>query len=542
VSGQEVITDSKPAAAQDKKSPASPSPSPAVKPTPAPPPAPSFMEQPDYKAYMAGVREKDPHKKIALLEKFLVDFPDSHLDSQVQEQLFQAVIKAAPTDKERIYGQALKAIGAIQTENPYMLVTQVANTYNSVINSLFKVGMNDRALEIAEKGVVTIDTMTAQQMFRSKSPMWVTLGQIYLKNGDIKKAEQYFKQAISGDYEGNRALVGLAEIAENRRKPKQQLDYLIQADAKGILKIDQRAKLEELYAKRHGSTAGLRDMLDANYKRLNPLPITVVKYSPTPKRTNRTVLAELFTGAACRPCITADTAFEALLVRYNPSDVTVLIYDLHIPGPDPITNPAAIARAKFYGATTTPTYIVNGTDKQTGGGVNRKEAGVFLAKLTPKIDSHLERESEAELRLSASMENGIVKTNADFANVKGDYSGLKLHITLVEHEISYMGENGVRFHPMVVREIGGENRSGFDLKDKSGRIAWKFDVAKVTADLKSYLDKYETDQRKEDKDFAFTEKKHQLNGKNLAVVAFIQDEKTKTVLQSAFIDLAETKK
>jgi hypothetical protein len=105
-----------------------------------------------------------------------------------------------------------------------------------------------------------------------------------------------------------------------------------------------------------------------------------------------------------------------------------------------------------------------------------------------------------------------------------------------------MGENGVRFHPMVVREIAGENRSGFDLKDKSGKIQWQFDVAKVSSDLKSYLDKYESDQQKEDKDFAFTEKKHQINGKNLAVVAFIQDEKTKAVLQSAFIDLADTKK
>lgn len=514
--------------------------SPQTKPTP--PPMPSFMAQPDYVAYMSALREKDPDKKVTAIEKYLADFPNSAFIGTAQEQLLDAIVKIAPNDKERIYKQAVRVIAGIKTDSPFAGTYFIANTYNSVVNALYKAGMNDKAEEIANKGIAVIDEVNAKQIFASKSPMWTTLGQIYLKNGDLKKAEQYFKQSLAGNYEGNTALLGLADIAEKRDKPKMQLDFLMQADAKGNLKKDRRAKLEELYVKEHRSTDGLRETLDENYKRLNPLPVAVVKYTPTAKRTKRTVLAELFTGSACPPCVTADTAFEALMQRYNPSDVAILIYDLHIPAPDPLTNPATVARARFYGANSTPTYIVNGSEKQTGGGINRKAAGAFLDKLTPKIDTQLERESEADLNLSAANENGVVKANVNFDNVRSDSSNLKLYVGLVENEVSYMGENGVRFHPMTVRELGGENRGGFALKEKSGKIEWQFDLQKISADLKNYLDKYEQDRREDDKDFAFVEKKYEINPKNLSVVAFIQDDKTKNILQTAFVNLADAKK
>lgn len=536
VNAQDVITTPSPDK-KDEKTTAAPSPTPK----PAPP-VPSFMEQPDYKAYMSAVREKDANKKVAAIEKYLADFPTSAFITTAQGELLDAVIKVAPTDKERIYQQALRTIAAVKTNSSFGATYFISNTYNSVVNSLYKAGMNDKAEEIAQKGIALIDEVNAKSLFEAKSPMWVKLGQIYLKNNDLKKAELYFKQSIAGEYEGNAALLGLADVAEKRKKEKQQLDYLLQADAKGNMKREQRAALEKLYAKKHGSADGLREILDENYRRANPLPFTVAKYTPTAKRGNRVVLAELFTGSECHPCITADTAFEGFLQRYNPSDVAILIYDLHIPAPDPITNPATVARAKFYKASSTPTYFIDGVDRQSGGGISRKESEFFYDKVTPLIDAKLEKASEADLKLSASIENNLVKTTADFENIKGDYSNLKLYIGLVENELSYTGGNGVRFHPMAVRELGGAERDGFPLKDKNGTIEWQFDLQKISNDLKNYIDKYEQDQQKDDKDFAFAEKKYQINPKNLSVVAFIQDEKTKNVLQSAFANLANTGK
>lgn len=514
---------------------------PAASPSPSPPPVSfNFADRPDSKAYMALVQERDIVKRLAASEKFIIDFPESFYLTMVQMQKLDDFIKQTPADKGRIYQQAQTVLNSVKKDLPFAQSSEYSRIYSQVSSSLYRAGLYDKSEEVALKGITLTDEANAKEMLDAKRALWQRLGQIYLRNNDLKKAESYFKQSITGDYEGNTSLLGLAEVYGKRKKSKQQLDYLILADAKGAMKKDQRETLASLYAKQHGSTKGLREMLDENYKRENPLPIKEVKYTATAKRSGRTVLAELFTGAECHPCITIDTAFEALLNRYNPSDVAVLIYDLHIPGPDPLTNPATVARGKFYNVNSTPTYFINGDDRKTGGGINRKQAQIFFDQIAPKIDAQLEQANEANLKLSASLENNSVKTVADFSNLKSDSKDLRLYIGLVENEISYMGGNGVRFHPMVVRELGGETRSGFALKDKSGKIEWQFDLPKISGDIKAYLDKYELDRQKDAADFAFTEKKDVIDSQDLSVVAFIQDDKTKKILQSAFINLAKS--
>jgi thiol-disulfide isomerase/thioredoxin len=519
------------------------SPTPKPSPTPIVNPAMSFMEQPDYKAYSAGIRERDPVKQVTLLEKYMADFPNSAFISSANEILLAAIVKAYPNDKERIRAQAQKTLAGIREDMvQFTGLSSVSRTYNSVIDSFYNAGLTEEAQETALKAFKFFDETNAKQLFAAKAPILILQGKEALKNGDLKKAEQNFKLATAGEYEGNTALLGLADVAEKRNKNKILLDYLIQADARGSLKKDYRNKLEEIYVKVKGSNKGLSELLDENYRKANPLPVTVVKYTPTEKRTKRTVLAELFTGSACAPCVTADLAFDALIQRYNPSEIAVMVYHLHIPGPDPMTNPATVARSKYYGGFGTPTYFLNGADKQTGGGAIRKQTSVFYNRITPKIDAELEKEQEADINLSALIENQVIKANVAYDGLKGDAQNLKLNIALVEHEISYMGENGIRFHQMVVRDFGGDKREGFMLKDKSGKVEWQFDLQKLSAELKDYLDKYEVDTQKDRPDFAFSEKKHILDSKNLAVVAFIQDEKTKKILQSTFFDLVPTKK
>ncbi len=43
------------------------------------------------------------------------------------------------------------------------------------------------------------------------------------------------------------------------------------------------------------------------------------RYDPEVE-SNRVVLAELFTGADCGPCVAADLAFDGLMERYNVND------------------------------------------------------------------------------------------------------------------------------------------------------------------------------------------------------------------------------
>lgn len=528
----------------EKKEPPKPTASPTAAPSqPSLPPGMDFMTRPDYKAYTAGITERNPVKKVELIEKYMTDYPDSAFISLANETLLDAMVKAYPNDQERILKQSRKTLDGLRLDMVSLMgLSTVSRTYNSVVAALYNAGLNEEAQATALKAFKVFDELSAKQTLEAKRPMWLSMGRDALKNGDYKNAENYFKQSMAGEYEGNAALLGLAEVAEKRKKSKQQLEYLMQADARGTLKRENRNKLEEIYLKIKGSKEDLREVLDENYRRANPFPFQPVKYSPTAKRTKRTVLAELFTGSACVPCVTADVAFEGLLQRYEPSDVALLVYHLHIPGPDPMTNEASVARSRFYGGFGTPTYFLNGIDKQTGGGASRKQAAVFYDKIRAKIDNELEKPPAANLNLSAAINDQIINAEADYDEISGDAKDLKLNIVLVEHELGYTGENGIRFHQMVVRDFGGDKREGFLLKDKTGKISWQFDLKKLTSELKDYLDKYEIQTQKDRPEFAFIEKKHEIDAKNLAVVAFIQNQKTKNILQSAFFDLASKKK
>ena len=112
---------------------------------------------------------------------------------------------------------------------------------------------------------------------------------------------------------------------------------------------------------------GLEEKLDAEYLKLNPPPIKVEHYAPTAKRSNKTVLAEVFTGAGCGPCVAADLGFDAMMERYKREELVVLMYHLHIPLPDPMTNLATQARGKFYAVNGVPSYAMDGKSASGGG-------------------------------------------------------------------------------------------------------------------------------------------------------------------------------
>jgi hypothetical protein len=154
------------------------------------------------------------------------------------------------------------------------------------------------------------------------------------------------------------------------------------------------------------------------------------------------------------------------------------------------------------------------------------------------IEKDLETPAEAQLNLSASIANGVVKVNAAVDKVKSESKDLKLQVLLVEKELTYSGENGVRFHPMVVRAMGGPKAEGFALAGAGpATFDETFDVAKVSAALKAHLDDYESKGHRGEP-FQFVEKKFQIDARDLAVVAFVQDAQTKHVLQAAYVDLA----
>ena len=292
-------------------------------------------------------------------------------------------------------------------------------------------------------------------------------------------------------------------------------------------------RMEELYAKLHGDSISMDEYLDNAYRQRFPNPLHVEPYQKTAARTDRAVLAEVFTGSGCPPCVSADLAMDAALERYARRDVVVLMYHQHIPKPDPMANPSTLARAKFYGVRGVPSYSIDG--KFGVGGGPRDYALEFWNKVNPDIEKRLELASQDRITLHAKMDGSIVTVKAALDPIESESGDLKLQVALVEETLRYSGENGIRFHPMVVRAMGGPDGAGFALDpDEPAPVEVAFDLDAIGAGLKAHLDKYE-----KDKSITFSEKKDHLDRSKLGIVAFVQDEESKEILQSVFLKVGD---
>jgi hypothetical protein len=228
-------------------------------------------------------------------------------------------------------------------------------------------------------------------------------------------------------------------------------------------------------------------------------------------------------------------AVDAVRERYTAGQVIVLMHHVHIPRPDPMTNSDTVGRSTFYAVQGAPTFIVDGSNKQTGGSP-REDASRPYDRLTAMIEDALKEPSHAQIALNATLEGGTVKVHADASAIEGPVDDLRLWTALVERELRYGGENGIRFHPMVVRAL-----ANFPVdQSRANGVTTEFDVDRIQAGLKQYLDEYE---KRNDRfgPVTFVEKMSIVDPANLGVVAFVQSEKDHRVLQSAFITVGATR-
>jgi hypothetical protein len=250
----------------------------------------------------------------------------------------------------------------------------------------------------------------------------------------------------------------------------------------------------------------------------------------------------------------ASIAFDAALNKYRRSEYILLSYHVHIPLPDPMVNPATLVRQQFYGVRSSPSYVVNG-EVSGGGGSADGASTLFESKIDPMIAKYLDEAPEASIQHPAPAAKSAVKVKTTVSKVASTSDKLRLQIALVEGHVRYSGENGNRFHDMVVRALApppapadkkpeaGEAATGttgtappalgFPLKPgQGGTFEYTFDIAKAVADALAHLQDYETNTRKGQ--YSFREKKHEIDESKLAVVAFIQDEATKKILQAVY--------
>ncbi len=330
---------------------------------------------------------------------------------------------------------------------------------------------------------------------------WYTLGKIYEKTGNTKKAIDAY---ISGS------------VAYKIPKVTNALNEL--AGKIGLTENEINTKIEN---KKNELTS------------FNP-----GHYKSSSK--GKVVLAELFTGAECPPCAAADYAFDALSEYYPRSMFVILEYHEHIPAPDPMTNPSSFGRYLYYGGNFgTPTAIIQGQDRITGGGpkflaINRFNVYKFMAK------KYFDEKPVVTITGTVQNKMKLVKVKLEIKENKGINNNANLHVALVEKSINYPGGNGVTKNIFVVRDLFN-NANGSPLNFKNGLDEFNvtFNLKKIENDLVNYLnapEKYPS-WRQGVPFTGWRQKPDKLNKNNLAVVAWVQNNQNKEVLQTLYLNV-----
>jgi thiol-disulfide isomerase/thioredoxin len=527
-----------------------------------PPAAKAAPEAPqDRKAYQDALKVTDPTEKIAALEKFKKDFPTSTMVASATTNIFTTLVQKFPDQTARILQLADSTIQAADKKEKDRLAGQFADTLlanNVLLNDAAKYarksleGMNqaeylkDQKASFAKrKTTPPTDEELIKRFKQSRATRVALLGRIDFKLGKASDAQKLLEEAYGVNPSTPNVAGPLGELALKAGNETKALDYLIPAKLSGKAPETSAAALETIYRKKHNGTLdGFSAMLDEEYKKRFPSPIKPAALKPVANRSDRLVLAEVFTGSGCPPCVGADLAFEAAMEHYTPQNLAVVMYHQHIPQPDPMSNPDTQSRYKYYKPVGVPTYLVDGGPvmcvedgkPEECSGDNRDGAKNIYGHLQLTVDRQLVTAAEAQVKVQAALSGNAVKVTASVSGVKSDSKDLKVHVLLLEKELRYSGENGIRFHPMVVRAMGGEKDDGFALAGATGSFDQTFDIAKISEGLKAHLDDYEAHPTRGNP-FKFTEKKDQIDRSNLAVVVFVQDVKTKHVLQSAYVDL-----
>jgi thiol-disulfide isomerase/thioredoxin len=397
-----------------------------------------------------------------------------------------------------------------------------------------------------------------------------------------------------------------------------------------VLDKRRRAEARELYGVAYGGNAtGLDAELDAEYRALFPLPFAPAK--PGAVTGGHAVLLELFTGSGCPPCVGGDMAVDGLMEAYPKSQLVALSMDLHIPEPDPLANPDTEGEADVYGVAHTPSYVMDGGMQEVHGG-GREDGKELYTKLAGVLDKDAKVAPSVELALTAQMgadgkvtaqavvsakdekavkaqiaaetdalkpepkpvvkagakaggkagakvdsKAGAAKAAAPVAAVvKPDVPKLQLEFALVEDEVRYSGENGVRFHRMVVRALSpepatvkgaaavaagmtGRAAGGASAGPIAGLIAGQiakpiagpivvepgvsatvpvaFDPQAISTRLKAYLAEYAMHNDRFGP-IEFLSIVTTMDPKHLGVAAWVEDATTHHVLQVAYVPLA----
>lgn len=412
--------------------------------------------------------------------------------------------------------------------------------------------------------ITALDSERVKKDFKGKKvSLYNTLGRSLWETGQFEQSEKAYRESFAANESKDSAL-GIAKTSEKKGNKDEALKFGTTAALTGMLQPAEMDYFYTLYAaKNNGKTDGVEKYLDAEYAKTYRNPVKNTKYVKTASRGNRVVLAEFFTGAGCHPCVGYDEAFEKIREDYSNKDVSLLVYHADIPINDPMSNYSEKSRENYYGINYAPRVFIDGNDFIEGeGGIyfsvpNETETGRtqrVYNTLNVELKKRLETVAEADIKLKANRKGQNASINVSAANLKNVSDDVTLHVALVENETTYSGENGFRFQILVVRSLAGDaDKRVFGFKvtpANKNNFTFNFDVDDIIKRNLAYYDTSVSERREElKKKYAGMEnspiqpdykyRRPQIDSNRLSVIAFLQDNKTKKILQSVTVNLAK---
>ncbi len=559
-------------------------------------PAPVKKQLPvDVRAYRAAAAVVDPEKRLAAMRSFVKEYPKSRAVGDAQGHILKVLLGNFPertveiekqaklTVKDSGKGYVARDLAEAGTNGVDLKLAE--KLAKEEVAHLNEASYDKERLALYKKYKITPPKPDAlhKSYANARADALAQLADVYLRENKSTQAAALISEAFTLDPlvdDVNSQRGRLALIDHNSALA---LESFQQAQLVGAISTADRKKMMELYREAHGgSEEGLDAEMDARYTQLFPSPFPAGKPSTTD--VHRTVLLELFTGSACGPCVGADLSTDAVLDAYPRSEVVALSFDEHIPDPDPLANPDSVARRHLYDIDGTPTFAIDGVVQELYG-TSRDESGELHDKLAKLVDAYASLPSGVELKLSAEATSGgasylihahaigqlpntveVAKmiaakpkseepaTAAPKADSKAAPADampaaaapaepqLMVNFALVEDEIRYSGENGIRFHRMVVRSLAKPADSGFRVSaGDSFSLDASFDLAAISGALRTYLDDYEQHNDQFGK-ITFISKDTNIRQSHLAIAAWVQDAVSHRVLQAAFIPVNQQQK
>jgi thiol-disulfide isomerase/thioredoxin len=411
---------------------------------------------PEYREVVSASRLEDPAARLTEFERILGAYPNSRYRDAIEANILDAKVALSTSLDEIVALQRdyiAKATGPARLQAPLAMAVQLLNhprleSFDHARVLEIALAYRGRTVRFAaEPGSYEGIPADQQEAFKSYvlSAIELLTARAYQNAGDMdmamSAAEAYRK---SGGPTGANYQYVLAGILEGQGKAAAAAEAFLAAAVEDY--GDAAAKARALYIKVHGTADGFDAALAAKSK---ALPFQPGPFKAPAGWKNKVVLAELFTGSECPPCVGADIAVDGLLETFPSKYLAVLVYHLPIPRPDPMMNPASTLRAGAYGVNSTPTVYIDGSTRLSGGG-GRGAAEAKFQQYREAVEPLLAGAPGVTLIVGATLAGDTIKVDYDFDKT---VPGAEYLLVLVQDEQEYKGGNGVIFHKMVVRDL-----------------------------------------------------------------------------------------